>query len=220
MQRLHISSILERESITHVQGIITVQGKDRERYIAALDYAARHHAGQTRKGKKTPYVSHVISVSGIVLENGGDMDQAVAALLHDLVEDCDTVTHQDILELFGPRVAQIVEDCTDTLPGDNSEKKSPWKLRKDRYLETMKRASEHSLLVAAADKRHNLGSMVADLRIHGVQSLERFSAAPTQQRWYFQEFIRITKERIPKRLNAELQHLLNEFCALAELERT
>jgi (p)ppGpp synthase/HD superfamily hydrolase len=190
---------------------------ERRRFVAALDFAALHHSGQKRKGKNTPYVSHVISVAGIVMENGGDIDQAIAALLHDILEDCDEVTPKMLVENFGEDVASMVDLCTDTLPGDSAETKSPWKLRKDRFLERLKTASLRSVLVSAADKRHNLGAIVADLREHGRDSLNRFHATAEQQRWYFAEIIRIGGNRIPTRIRTELESLLAEYCDLAGL---
>ena len=190
---------------------------ERQQFVAALDFAALHHSGQKRKGNDTPYVSHVISVAGIVLENGGDVQQAIAGLLHDILEDCDEVNREHLLERFGEDVTTIVEDCTDTLPGDKAEAKSPWKARKDHFLARLEHASTRSVLVSAADKRHNLGAIVADLREHGVESLERFHATPEQQRWYFSEIIRISGARMPARIRNELTELLDEFCKLAGL---
>ena len=124
---------------------------DTQRFAEAVRYAAELHATQTRKGGDgtAPYLCHLLIVSGQVLEYGGSEVQAIAALLHDAIEDCDDVDHAAIAERFGEDVAVIVSDCTDTLPGDTPEKKAPWRERKERYLEHLETASDASLLVAA-----------------------------------------------------------------------
>ena len=108
-----------------------------DRLAEAAAFAFRCHAGQTRKGTEIPYISHLLGVAGIVLENGGDEEQAIAALLHDAIEDQGAALRAPILERFGARVANIVESCTDadTLP------KPPWRDRKLAYLQHLEDAS-------------------------------------------------------------------------------
>ena len=104
-------------------------------------------------------MSHLFQVAGLVLENGGDWEQSAAAMVHDAIEDVSGVTFETIQRQFGERVARIVRDCSDTLPGDTPREKSPWMERKTRYLEHLGEAATESLLVAACDKRHNLDTI-------------------------------------------------------------
>ena len=131
------------------------------RYGEALQWADELHRPQRRKSKQVPYISHLISVSALVWEDGGSEDQAIAALLHDAIEDAGQ-SHGSIAERFGDPVANIVRDCTDTSPKEASGEKEPWLLRKTRYLESLSNKPEDSLLVTAADKAHNAGDMVLD----------------------------------------------------------
>jgi (p)ppGpp synthase/HD superfamily hydrolase len=181
-----------------------------ERLHRATAFVLHHHADQTRKGSSIPYVSHLLQVSGAVLEYGGSTDQAIAALCHDAIEDCD-VTREQLQAEFGPAVAQIVADCTDTLPGDSPTKKSDWKTRKTRYLAHLAEADGDSVLVAACDKLHNLSCIVSDVRAVGTGYLDRFSAAPDQQLWYFSSFLANTRDRLPKRLILAFESQLETF---------
>ncbi len=181
---------------------------DGDRLAKAVALAVRWHGEQTRKGSDTPYVAHLFQVCGFVLEHGGDCDQAVAALLHDAIEDTEEATRESIAADFGERVAKIVGDCTDTLPGDTPETKAPWKVRKERYLEHLKEVDDESLLVAACDKRHNIGSLVVDLQTKGLGYLRNFNSTPRQQIWYFEEFLSRITGRIPMGLQLELKDLV------------
>lgn len=183
---------------------------------SAVAFATEKHAAHTRKGTQIPYVSHLLAVSGLVLEHGGDPEQAIAALLHDVLEDCPDVTRAGLAERFGERVARIVADCTDTLPGDTPEQKSPWRERKERYLEHLKSTPNDSLLVAACDKLHNLGALVGDLRVQGLQYMKRFNAGPMDQVWFMEEFLRRVVGRVPLRLQLELDHMIVELRKLVQ----
>jgi (p)ppGpp synthase/HD superfamily hydrolase len=182
-----------------------------ERLEKALDFAIECHGDHTRKGTRIPYLSHLLQVSGLVLESGGSVDQAIAGLLHDTVEDCDDVSVEMIRRRFGPRVASIVADCTDLLPGDNPNRKGPWRARKERYLRHLAEASRASLLVSACDKLHNLGTLVADVRTRGARYLDRFNSTPAQQLWYYQRILQVAGPRLPKRLRQQFEVLLGEF---------
>ncbi len=133
------------------------------RYGEALLWAEQIHRNQRRKGKPIPYISHLISVSALVWEDGGTEDQAIAALLHDAIEDAGQ-SHASIAERFGTAVADIVRDCTDTNGTPGGGEKEPWLLRKTRYITSLEHKPEVSLLVTAADKAHNAGDMVLDAR--------------------------------------------------------
>ncbi|MBI4618393.1 MAG: HD domain-containing protein [Planctomycetes bacterium] len=187
---------------------------DPDALARALAFAARAHAGQKRKGTEVPYLSHLLAVAALVVEHGGDTDQAIAALLHDSIEDCEGVTAESLAEAFGARVARIVADCTDTGPGDRPGAKSPWKERKLRYLDHLASALPESLLVSACDKRHNLADLVRDVRSQGKGYLSRFSASPAEQVWYFEGVLKRVRDRVPPRLAREIEELAQEFRSL------
>ena len=174
------------------------------------------HGHQTRKGKPTSYMSHLLQVQGLVLDCGGDGDQAVAALLHDALEDAespdDRAERERIIDRrFGRGVLQIVLDCTDTLPDEAGDRKGPWRERKERYLAQLRDARAASRLVAACDKRHNLGELVWDLRHEGRATFARFNAGPAAQLWYFESLIGVCRPDLPGRLIGELSALLEEL---------
>jgi GTP pyrophosphokinase len=182
----------------------------------ALAFALACHDGQVRKGTSVPYVSHLLQVAGMVLEYGGDMEQATAGMLHDAVEDCDEVTIELVRAEFGDRVAAIVRDCTDTFEGDTAERKSPWKDRKVKYIEHLAAAPTDAVLVSACDKVHNLGTIVADVRDMGVSYLDRFSAKPEEQLWYFRTVLATIASRIPPKLRSRFEELLSELECLLQ----
>jgi (p)ppGpp synthase/HD superfamily hydrolase len=182
-----------------------------ELFQRALAFALDWHGEQTRKGSDIPYVSHLLQVAGLVLENGGDWEQAAAAMVHDSVEDVRGVHLGTIERAFGPRVARIVGDCTDTLPGDTPESKSPWIERKRGYLDRLAAAGADSLLVAACDKRHNLSAIIADFRVQGPQTFERFNAPAEQQLQFYRDFSHRAADRLPPRLRLDLEALVAEL---------
>lgn len=161
----------------------------------ALDYAAEAHNGQVRKQTTIPYLSHLMGVCSLVLEYGGDEDQAIAGLLHDVIEDCGEVHRQTVGERFGPRVGMIVEGCTDGVP-DESGAKAPWKDRKQAYLAHLRDAPADVLLVSACDKLHNARAIVADRRVVGDVVFDRFKAGRDGTVWYYRELAAIFSERL------------------------
>lgn len=171
-----------------------------ERLAHAATFALKIHADQVRKGAGTPYVGHLLSVAGLVLEHGGSEDAAIAALLHDAIEDQGVHQEAAIAALFGPRVAGIVRDCTDA----DTTPKPPWQARKEAYIAHLEHASEDALLVSACDKLHNGRSIVTDLRTHGRDAFSRFSATPEQTLWFYSEVSAVITRRLPGPLAAEL----------------
>ena len=166
------------------------------RYTAALVWASELHRHQRRKGKPVPYISHLISVSALVWEDGGDEDQAIAALLHDAIEDAG-VSEAEVAERFGSRVGRIVADCTDTLgPVTPGTPKEPWLTRKSRYIEHLQTVALDSLLVTAADKAHNALDMVLDAR-RDPGSWERFNAGIDGTAWYLLRIQQVLRHRLP-----------------------
>ena len=152
------------------------------RFSDALAYACQLHATQVRKGSGVPYVAHLLSVAALVLEHGASEDEAIAAVLHDAVEDQGGAAVRDeIAERFGSTVADIVDGCTDT----DLEPKPPWQQRKEQYLDRLPDAGHSVQLVSAADKLHNARSLVEDFRRHGDALWPRFTAGKQGTLWYY-----------------------------------
>jgi (p)ppGpp synthase/HD superfamily hydrolase len=185
----------------------------------ATALAWQWQGAQTRKGRVTSYMSHLTGVHAIVIQAGGGPNEAIAALLHDGLEDAPdsrerAAREKTIGSEFGSEVLQIVLDCTDTRPGESVDDKDPWRKRKERYLEQLAAAAPPSRLVAACDKRQNLGDLVSDLRHEGPKTLARFNAGAEEQVWYFESMAKICRGDIPARLAQELDDLVAELKAL------
>lgn len=188
----------------------------RARLVAATDLAWAWHGQLTRKGRATTYLSHLLAVQGLVLESGGGPDEAIAALLHDALEDAPSAAERRerervIRERLGEAVLRIVLDCTDTLPDESGADKRPWRDRKERFLAQLAHAGRPSRLVVACDKRHNLGDLVWDLHHEGPPTFARFNAGPADQLWYFESVTRICGDAIPPRLALEFERLLADL---------
>jgi len=185
----------------------------------AFTYALAVHAAQVRKGAAVPYISHLLAVGSIVMEDGGDEDAVVAALLHDTVEDQGGLPRlEDIEHRFGSHVAGIVRACSDSLAEDRSLK-ARWEDRKQAYLRHLKREADPAVLrVALADKLHNARSIATDAA-DDPEAWRRFKAAPDRIAWYYGECLRILRERRPEsRFVAELAVTLERLSALADEE--
>jgi (p)ppGpp synthase/HD superfamily hydrolase len=182
------------------------------RFNEAFLFAAEKHASQTRKTTDVPYISHLMSVASLVLEAGGGEDEGVAALLHDVVEDCGGhPVLEEIRRRFGDRVATIVEGCTDAY----TTPKPPWKQRKLDYLEVLRRADEDVRLVSAADKLHNVRSILADYRREGDSVWERFSGRRDGTLWYYRAVLDVLRQGKANRLVDELERVVTELETLA-----
>lgn len=160
-----------------------------QRYADAVAYASALHANQARKSTSIPYISHLLGVSSLILEAGGDEDMAIAGLLHDGPEDQGGQKVLDeIRERFGDRVARIVEGCTDSL-ADDPEHKEPWRKRKEDYIAHLKETDDDALTVSLADKLHNARAIVSDLMITGPSTWDRFNASPEDILWYYNQIL-------------------------------
>lgn len=148
-----------------------------------MEYARIAHGPQRRKGTAIPYLSHLMAVAALVMEYGGDEDQAIAALLHDVLEDCGEHHEPVIRERFGHRVADIVIACTDGTSNGACDK-ADWLERKTCYLYHLRTASADALLVSAADKLHNTRAILADLRA-GQDVFQRFNRDKEGTLWYY-----------------------------------
>ncbi len=165
-----------------------------ERISEALALAVQAHEKQVRKGTSIPYVAHPMGVASIALEFGADEDQAIAALLHDVLEDGGPKYGPVIKERFGERVLAIVDGCTDGLP-DATGKKADWGERKRAYLEHLLQASDDVLLVSGSDKLHNARAIVSDLLKIGPDVFSRFTAGRDGTLWYYRTLAEIFERR-------------------------
>jgi len=188
------------------------------RYGEALLWAEAIHRDQRRKGKAVPYISHLISVSALVWEDGGTEEQAIAALLHDAIEDAGQ-SHASIAERFGEAVADIVRDCTDTSDNALGCEKEPWLLRKTRYIASLEHKPETSLLVTAADKAHNAGDMVLDARREPAM-WSKFNAGLEGSAWYLLRMHQQLKRQLPQSRSVErLGEAVSEILAMDSYRR-
>jgi (p)ppGpp synthase/HD superfamily hydrolase len=181
------------------------------RFEQALGYAAKAHADQVRKGTDIPYVAHLLGVAALVLEDGGDEDQAIAALLHDVVEDRGGEPRlEDVRARFGDRVASIVDACTDSY----GEPKPGWKQRKDMYLIHLRKAhDEAALRVSLADELHNARAILRDLRSRPdpAEFWQRFNAGRDCQLWYYRALVDAFRTRAHGPMVDELDEIVAEM---------
>lgn len=183
-----------------------------ELYADAMRLAWKLHDGQFRKGTTIPYVSHLIAVSSIALEHGANEDEAIAALLHDAVEDAGgKPTLEMIRQRFGTAVAEIVDGCTDSY----EEPKPDWRPRKEAYLAHLETASPSVRLVSNSDKLHNARSIVSDLRIVGPALWGRFTAPKDQTLWYYRSLSQAFARHGRTPLVDELRLTVDEMHSLA-----
>jgi GTP pyrophosphokinase len=183
-----------------------------ERFEDALVFATRLHASQRRKGTAIPYVAHLLAVTALVLEHGGTEDEAIAALLHDAVEDQGgAAIRAQIRSRFGEAVAIIVDGCTDA----DVTPKPPWRARKETYLAHLAAGVPSSvLLVSVADKLHNARAILSDYRTLGATLWERFNGGRSGTLWYYRALVQTYRQ-------SAAQKDRPGFAALvAELDRT
>jgi len=178
------------------------------RFQKAIEYAAFLHTGQMRKGTDIPYIAHLLGVTALVLEEGGDEEEAIAALLHDAVEDQGgQATLEEIRKRFGERVARIVEACSDsdTIP------KPPWRERKERYIAHIRHAPSDVRRVSLADKLYNARAILADFRRVGEKVWERFTGGREGTLWYYRELVKTFREAGPGFMAEELDRVVTEL---------
>lgn len=185
-----------------------------ERLIDALGVAARLHATQRRKGSDVPYLSHLLGTCSIALDHGAGEDEAIAALLHDAIEDVQPTAEVRVaVAAFGPEVLRIVEGCTDS----DSHPKPPWRERKEAYVAHLAEADGPILLVSAADKLHNARSIVSDLWRHGAATWDRFTGGRDGSLWYHRALVDAFRANPahPAALVDELDRTVTEMETLA-----
>lgn len=167
------------------------------RFSKAISLAARAHEGQVRKGTSIPYITHPVAVSALVAQYGGDEDQQIAALLHDVLEDGGAHYAPEIEREFGRRVLTIVQGCTDGTP-DASGRKAPWEQRKQAYLEHLASAGEDVWLVSGCDKLSNARAILEDLDSIGLAVFDRFTAKKEGTLWYYRSLSQVfTDAEVP-----------------------
>ena len=178
------------------------------RFLRAFSFAADKHAGQTRKASTIPYIAHLMGVASLVLEFGGDEDLAIAALLHDVVEDCGGAPMlKEVQRRFGSRVAKIVDGCTDS----DSYPKPPWRERKEAYIGHLKNADADTRLVSAADKLNNVRSILSDYREVREAIWLRFNGGREGTLWYYRALLKEFLRSKPNRLIRELELVVGEL---------
>jgi GTP pyrophosphokinase len=189
------------------------------RFASALTHAATLHATQLRKGTGTPYVSHLLAVASLAIEYGANEDEAIAALLHDAIEDQGgSETRRRIAALYGEVVAAIVDGCSDT----DVTPKPPWRERKERYIAHVGDTSPSVRLVSMCDKLHNARSLIMDLRANRNDLWSRFSAGRDETCWYYRTLVKAYGNALSKDPPSKLRlkELLDELADTVEtLER-
>ncbi|MFZ0733033.1 MAG: HD domain-containing protein [Candidatus Sulfotelmatobacter sp.] len=182
------------------------------RFLRAFTFAAKKHSGQARKASTIPYLAHLMGVASLVLEAGGNEDLAIAALLHDVVEDCGGAPMlKEVRRRFGDRAAKIVDGCTDAyvIP------KPPWRERKENYIRRLKKEPANTRLVSAADKLNNIRSIISDYRAIGESVWSRFNGGREGTLWYYRTLRDVFLERKPNRITREYALAVKELELLA-----
>ncbi len=178
------------------------------RFLKAFSFAAEKHSGQTRKASTIPYIAHLMGVASLALEAGGDEDIAIAALLHDVVEDCGGAAMlKEVRRRFGKHVAEMVDGCTDA----DTEPKPPWRERKEKYIGRLKKESADTRLVSASDKLNNIRSIISDYRAIGESVWARFNGGREGTLWYYRtlrdEFLRSKPNRVTREFDLAVKEL-------------
>jgi (p)ppGpp synthase/HD superfamily hydrolase len=180
------------------------------RFLRAFQFAAEKHAGQSRKASTIPYIAHLMGVASLVLEAGGDEDLAIAALLHDVVEDCGGMPMlKEVRRKFGQRVAKVVDGCTDTDAG--TDPKPPWRERKENYIQHLKKADADTRLVSAADKLNNVRSILSDYRAIGESVWSRFTGGREGTLWYYRTLLDVFLRHPRNRITRDLELVVDEL---------
>lgn len=178
------------------------------RFDDALAFASETHRGDLRKASDIPYISHLLSVCALTLEYGGDEDCAIAALLHDAVEDHGGLAMADqIGEKFGTKVRDIVLECSDR----SDDQDTPWRVRKDAYLASIAQKSDAAILVTTCDKLHNATTILNDLRCDGLSIFSRFTAGRDATLWYYRELLDRLSMRAPYALTLRLSIIVAQI---------
>ena len=187
-----------------------------KRFEEAVDYAVEAHREQARKASPVPYLAHLFGVMSLVLEYGGDEDQAIAGLLHDTLEDCGAEHAPVIGARFGGGVLDLVRACTDWEGPAGAAGKPPWRPRKEAYIAHLDElgAGHRALLVSCSDKLHNARAIRSDLRQEGLAVWDRFSQPAPEQRWYYRSLAGAFSRLMPGPLTDELRRTVRDIVRL------
>jgi (p)ppGpp synthase/HD superfamily hydrolase len=196
-----------------------------ERFTEAVEYVRVAHAAQFRKGSNIPYIYHLLGVASLVIEHGGSENQAIAGLLHDVIEDCGESHRAIIRERFGDEVGRIVDDCTDGSAEDKAKPESiearreDWTRRKLKYLAHLADAAKTTLLVSGCDKLHNARAVLIDLENPevGQAVFERFTAGREGTLRYYQSLSEIFSTRNTP-MAAQLESVVARMHELADAD--
>jgi (p)ppGpp synthase/HD superfamily hydrolase len=183
----------------------------------ALAFVAERFRHKRRKATRVPYLSHLLSVTAMVMEHGGDADQMVAAALHDYVEDIPGASLGEIEDRFGANVARLVDALSDSK--DASRPKAPWKERKTTHLASLRTAGPDVKLVSACDKLHNARAVVIDQRRVGDVAFTRFSAPKEDTLWFYREALDTLRDGWAHEVLDELDGVIGEMHRLANVPR-
>src|SRR6266404_5399948 len=179
-----------------------------KKFEKALVYATHIHGGQLRKKTRIPYIAHILGVTAIAMEYGANETEAIAALLHDAVEDCGGAKRlRDIQGKFGKAVARIVDGCTDT----DQVPKPPWLKRKRAYVEHVRHAPTPTKLVSASDKLHNVRAILMDYRQEGEKLWSRFAGGKQGALWYYRTLVDAFRGKRIRPLVQEIDRTLTEL---------
>jgi (p)ppGpp synthase/HD superfamily hydrolase len=183
-----------------------------ERFKSAMNLAYDLHVNQNRKGTQIPYIAHLFGVAALVLEDGGSEDEAIAALLHDAVEDQGGIETLDkIRDCFGEQVASIVASLTDSY----EEPKPDWRLRKENYIEHLKDAPPEVRRVSLADKLYNARSLLAKLQTEGDKTWLHFTGGKEGTLWYYKSLVLVFSKGGTDQMTKELVELVSKIDQLA-----
>jgi (p)ppGpp synthase/HD superfamily hydrolase len=216
--QLHLTARISRHTLSRRpltrDETVSPMSKLSTRFDDAVVYAAEAHRMQTRKGTSVPYISHVLAVAALAVEYGANEDEAIAALLHDVVEDCGGMARlADVRNRFGPVVADIVMGCTDA----TEIPKPPWNQRKQAYLKQLENAGPSVALVAACDKLHNARSIVRSLQDEGLAAWDRFTGGKERTLWYYRAVLDVLSRRLaPTALLRDLRTAVIDLHRLAD----
>lgn len=190
-----------------------------KRFRDALMWAAELHEDQSRKGGDVPYVAHLLGVAAVVLEHGGSEDTAIAALLHDALEDqAHKISEGEISARFGETVERIVIECSDGTPEEQQDRSHErWYARKKKYIAEIAHKSDGALMVSMADKLYNARSMLEDYRAEGDALWRRFTTGREGNLWYYAAMVEAYEKRVGRtRLWGELARTVSEMRNLVE----
>ncbi len=181
----------------------------------ALAFVADRFRNKTRKATRVPYLSHLLTVTAMVMEHGGTADQMVAAALHDYLEDIPGASFAEIEERFGANVARLVDALSDSK--DASRAKAPWQARKTTHLAALRTEGADVKLVSACDKLHNARTLITDQKLVGDEAFSRFKAGKEGTLWYYRSALEALRDGYAHAVLDDLAAAIREMHTLANV---